>query len=181
MCCTEKYVRLTTATLSFHLLTIGCYCVSIFGNVWWVVETQTTKRTIGLLRHCKKINETETCTWRNDILKFIEEDGKVMSYVHSKLFSLFMSCHWYILVRISILKYFACSQIITMQLNYKKNPIKNDFLRILRDFSGNSRTTSFLSATLWAKTCSMFRRGVLLISILYVWYDSKNASTKRSV
>ena len=79
MCCTEQYVRLTTATLSFLLLTIGCYCVSIFGNVWWVIETQTTKETIGLLKNCTKTNETEKCSRRNDILTFVDVDGKVMS------------------------------------------------------------------------------------------------------
>ena len=79
MCCTEKYVQLTTATLFFHLLTIECYCVSIFGNVWWVIETQTTKETIGLLKSCTKTNETEKCTRRNDILKFVDENGKAIS------------------------------------------------------------------------------------------------------
>ena len=79
-----RLVITTTITL---LLSIACFLVGYFVNIWWTTENNGIKTTTGLWRTCHDYqNGTVTCEDRTDMLSFKNEKGiKYIYFIFGKI------------------------------------------------------------------------------------------------
>uniref|UniRef100_A0A7M5V5M0 Uncharacterized protein n=1 Tax=Clytia hemisphaerica TaxID=252671 RepID=A0A7M5V5M0_9CNID len=87
-------MRLLIATIITSLLSIVCFIVSYFVNVWWTVTTGNVDTIQGLWKACQKYqNGTEICTERTDLLSFKAKKGTdpiITCIIISVVFTIFI-------------------------------------------------------------------------------------------
>ena len=79
--------RLVITTIITSLLSTACFIVGYFVNVWWIIDKDGIKTTVGLWKTCNDYqNGTEICEDRADLLSFKNEKGTCFNYFSIILF-----------------------------------------------------------------------------------------------
>ena len=70
--------RLVITTIITSLLSMACFIVGYFVNIWWFINKNNIKTTVGLWKTCIDYqNGTEKCVDRTDLLSFKNEKGEL--------------------------------------------------------------------------------------------------------